>query len=393
MLNLCNCSPLEFQKRIKNKKLYLFGAGRVLQYLVQMYCGNKEIEKIIDNNPAVLGKKIFAWNQQIEVINIEMFKKEIGSCSKNDLILWITPSFQGFDILEQLDQISAFDGIECYLTHLLRYYPVNHEKLEFTQGIQNQIPKKIHYCWLGGKTIPAHLQCYIDGWKALCPDYEIILWNESNYDFTKNLYMKQALEKKAWGFVTDCARLDLLYENGGIYLDVDVELVQKPDKLMNDGAFFGFGCTGINLGAGFGCCKGHTFVKQLRDYYEGIKFINDDGSLNTLPCVAHQHPVFSSYGFDITDKYQKINDVVLYPSSVMADSGIDEIEGLITENTFGIHHSQLSWIKESEREKFMRMKKEIKRRLEYSNNQNLRGGVTYNSNFVNCSAPYLEVAA
>ena len=78
------------------------------------------------------------------------------------------------------------------------------------------IPKVIHYCWFGGNPIPEKDRRYIEGWKEKCPDYEIIEWNERNYDVSKNKYMAQAYEEKKWGFVSDYARLDLVYQYGGI---------------------------------------------------------------------------------------------------------------------------------------------------------------------------------
>ena len=84
------------------------------------------------------------------------------------------------------------------------------------------IPKVIHYCWFGGNPLPKELQDYIDTWKEKCPNYEIKCWNESNYDYTKNEYMKQAFEKGKWGFVSDYVGYDVVYKYGGIYLDTDV---------------------------------------------------------------------------------------------------------------------------------------------------------------------------
>ena len=74
------------------------------------------------------------------------------------------------------------------------------------------IPKIIHYCWVGNKSKPQSVLYCIESWKKFCPDYEIREWNESNYDFNKNVYMKQAYEAKKWGFVPDYARLDIVYQ-------------------------------------------------------------------------------------------------------------------------------------------------------------------------------------
>ena len=100
------------------------------------------------------------------------------------------------------------------------------------------IPKKIHYCWVGGAPKPESVLVCINSWKKYCPDYEIIEWNETNYDFTKNKYMQQAYENKKWGFVPDYARLDIIYEHGGIYLDTDVEIIKSFDVAIS--SIYGF---------------------------------------------------------------------------------------------------------------------------------------------------------
>ena len=96
------------------------------------------------------------------------------------------------------------------------------------------IPKKIHYCWFGGAPKSKLAKKCIKSWKRKCPDYEIIEWNESNYDVTKIPFMKEAYDAKKWGFVPDYARLDIIYNNGGIYLDTDVEIVKSLDDLLSD---------------------------------------------------------------------------------------------------------------------------------------------------------------
>ena len=95
------------------------------------------------------------------------------------------------------------------------------------------IPKVIHYCWFGGNEMSALEKKCIESWKTQCPDYEIIRWDETNYDVTKNLYMQQAYAAKKWAFVSDYARLDILYQHGGFYLDTDVELLQSLDAQEN----------------------------------------------------------------------------------------------------------------------------------------------------------------
>lgn len=83
------------------------------------------------------------------------------------------------------------------------------------------IPKIIHYCWFGGNPLPTDVKRCIESWKKMCPDYEIKRWDESNFDVNAHPFTKAAYEAKAWAFVSDYARLKVVCDNGGIYLDVD----------------------------------------------------------------------------------------------------------------------------------------------------------------------------
>ena len=84
------------------------------------------------------------------------------------------------------------------------------------------IPKVIHYCWFGGNPKNEVIEKCIDSWKRYCPDYKIIEWNESNYNIVKHPFMKKAYDAKKWAFVSDYARVDILNQYGGVYLDTDV---------------------------------------------------------------------------------------------------------------------------------------------------------------------------
>ena len=72
------------------------------------------------------------------------------------------------------------------------------------------IPKIIHYCWFGRNPIPERDQKCIASWRKYCPDYQIIQWNEDNYDVSQIPYMKEAYDSQRWGFVPDYARMDIV---------------------------------------------------------------------------------------------------------------------------------------------------------------------------------------
>lgn len=83
------------------------------------------------------------------------------------------------------------------------------------------IPKLIHYCWFGGKPIPEEYQRYIETWKKYLPDYEIIRWDENNFDVHCNDFVEKAYQAKKWAFVSDFARFKILFERGG-YISIQM---------------------------------------------------------------------------------------------------------------------------------------------------------------------------
>ncbi len=131
------------------------------------------------------------------------------------------------------------------------------------------IPHKIHYFWFGsGEKSKEVIKC-IDSWKKNCPDFEIIEWNETNYDIHKHPFMEKAYEEKKWAFVSDYARLDILYNIGGIYLDTDVEVIKDLAPLCSNEAYMGFESPElVNDGHGFGCSPGMEIFKEMLDVYD-----------------------------------------------------------------------------------------------------------------------------
>ena len=208
------------------------------------------------------------------------------------------------------------------------------------------IPKIIHFCWLGSKPLTPLAEKCIASWKRHCPDYTIMMWNESNYDFTKHPYMKQALDAKKWGFVPDYARLDIVYSHGGIYLDTDVEMLKSPDPLLNNKFYAGFESSGIiNLGQGFGAVAGHSLLKKLMTDYDNYSFFNLDGSLNLLPSPQIQTKFLKEYYHlsDDTSEIQYFEDATIYPKQYFCPEILPRGIWNVTSNTFSIHHYAASW--------------------------------------------------
>lgn len=212
------------------------------------------------------------------------------------------------------------------------------------------IPKKIHYCWFGGNPLPELVQKCIASWRRFCPDYEIVEWNESNYDVTKNAYMHQAYQSGRWGFVPDYARLDIIYTHGGIYLDTDVELIRSPDELLELEAFAGVEQNSeyVALGLGFGAVKGHPAIREMRDYYENISFIKD-GEPDLTPAPKINSEALRALGYVFSEQPTAVCGMTVLPSEYFCPVNYDTDELTVTEKTYSIHHYTASWYDESQR--------------------------------------------
>lgn len=208
------------------------------------------------------------------------------------------------------------------------------------------IPKKIHYCWFGGNPKPKLAKKCFRSWKKYCPGYEIIEWNEGNYDLSAApLYVRQAYEAKKWAFVTDYVRLQAVYEQGGIYLDTDVELRNSLDPLLINRAYFGFeDGMYVNTGVGFGAEQGHPILWEMMEDYRDIPFICEDGSFDLTPCPNRNTEAFLRNGLQQDNSMQMLEgDVRILPSDYLNPKQWKTGEILITKNTISIHHFGASW--------------------------------------------------
>lgn len=206
------------------------------------------------------------------------------------------------------------------------------------------IPKKIHYCWVGEKPLSELAKKCIASWKKYCPDYEIIEWNETNYDFQKNEYMREAYKNKVWGFVPDYARLDIIYEHGGIYLDTDVEIIKSFDEILECSGFAGMEKVGqVNLGQGFGAEAHNEMIKKMRDMYEEMIFVNDKDYLATHASPVFQTKFLKERGMKDVIEIQQVDDFFIYPMEYFCPKDIDTGVETITKNTFSVHHFDGSW--------------------------------------------------
>ena len=226
------------------------------------------------------------------------------------------------------------------------------------------IPKIIHYCWFGGNEKPALAEKCIKSWKKYCPDYQIIEWNEENYDISASpLYVRQAYEAKKWAFVTDYVRLDVVYRHGGIYLDTDVELKKNLDTLLEFPGYFGFEeGTYVATGLGFGAEKELPLIKELMADYQQIPFIREDGSFDTTSCPVRNTQVFLRHGLVRDDSRQVLDDgVLILPSRYLCPISYENGQKNIVRDTISVHWFQASWQTAEQKEKHKKITAKVRR--------------------------------
>lgn len=207
------------------------------------------------------------------------------------------------------------------------------------------IPKKIHYCWFGDKDLPEDVRKYIDTWKKYCPDYEIIEWNEKNFDITQNQYCKEAYESKKWAFVSDYARLKVLHDYGGIYMDTDVEVVKPLDDLLQYNWFSGFESEERIPTGTIGACWNSIVIKMLLDYYNNRHFIKNDGGFDLTTNVEVMTKLLKEkYKVQLNNTRQIFGDNnLLLPFDYLCAKSFFTGEINKTENTYTIHHFKGTW--------------------------------------------------
>lgn len=214
------------------------------------------------------------------------------------------------------------------------------------------IPKVIHYCWFGRNPLPKSAQKCIASWKKFFPDYEIKEWNEDNFDVRMMPYTAEAYDVKKFAFVSDVARFWVLYNEGGLYFDTDVEVIKPMDDIVAKGPFMGVETPAIEgfqkptvaPGLGLGAEKGMDFYKEILDYYANQHFLDKmTGKPFADTIVTHTTKLLSEKGLVSTNEIQSTAGLWIYPKEYF--NPLEDATGIlnVVACTCSIHWYSKTW--------------------------------------------------
>ena len=218
------------------------------------------------------------------------------------------------------------------------------------------IPKIIHYCWFGGKPLPSSAIKCIDSWKKFFPNYEIKEWNENNFDIDINLYVKEAYNAKKYAFVSDYARLWILYHYGGLYFDTDVEVIKSFDDIVDRGPFMGIEngayitingkdrVPSVAPGLGIGANANLSIYNIMMREYEKDRFLCDDGNYNLKTIVQRTTNILYEYGYRGSNTIEEVCNIWIYPSDFFCPYSQYTGKLSLTSNSRSIHHYDGTWL-------------------------------------------------
>ena len=218
------------------------------------------------------------------------------------------------------------------------------------------IPKIIHYCWFGSEK-PKKIKRCIESWKINLPDYEIIEWNQDNFNVNELQYSQDAYAAGKYAFVSDVARVKALVEYGGIYLDTDVIVYKSFDSILNHRCVFGFE-EGSFVATSFMASEpNHPIMKRFYDNYKTSLFYDKDGNIIPVTNVIKLTQMLDEYGLRRTNMLQKLeDDIIVYPQEYFSPYDYGNCIHNNTPNTICEHLFYVSWMPWT-----VRVKKNIKK--------------------------------
>jgi len=225
-----------------------------------------------------------------------------------------------------------------FYSDLYKHYFKNKfsQQIPYNQKLQSNIPKILHFCWFGGNPYPDLMKKCIASWEEFLPEYELKLWNEDSFPIETYRFTKEAYENKKYAFVSDFVRLHALYNEGGIYMDTDVEIIKPLDVFLHHGVFSGYESDHLISTGLMGAKKQHPWIALLLNWYDNRHFQKYDATTANTRIISKITAL--NYGVKLNGQYFILkDDVHMYPANYFCP------RETLTENSYCIHHFAGSW--------------------------------------------------
>ncbi len=333
---------------LKTKDIICWGSGKHFRNITFPFLRKSGLIESLIGFAGVSGK------EPVEFLNhsyIMFGKEELAEMDSSKTIILVAVA--GYEeILAQLraePRLAKFEAVpSIYLEALyedILLLSVNKPPLNYHKHDRPLIPKIIHAMWFSGDPMPELYRRCLNSWKKYAPDYEIKIWNLETYKPGHCLFFEQAIEHRNWAFASDYARADLLRRYGGIYMDLDVEMLRPIDDLLYNDAYMSFeSLDRIECGSGMGARPGHPIIQEICESYENRPYLKADGTWDNSTCPVRYTQVIERHGLKKDGGFQQVEDITVYPFEVLTGKSFDT--GIIynTELSYTVHHHNGSWI-------------------------------------------------
>jgi mannosyltransferase OCH1-like enzyme len=261
------------------------------------------------------------------------------------LLFPIIASHHCFAARETIDtnEFPLFAPFERFLPHVNTKVPIIaliktlYERNCLSRALLREkprIPKIIHQIWLGGP-VPERFKAWMQTWKTMHPDWRYVLWTDDHIRSFSPRIQELLSKTRNLGQKADILRYEILYQFGGLYVDVDFEC-RLPFDLLHHCYDFYAGCTAseecvIIVNALMACAPHHPIMKAVT---ESIKEVRPESNFDICD---------STGPFYLTRIFEKValsspGKNIIFPPTFFYPMKDD-----IKPETFGIHYWTASW--------------------------------------------------
>ncbi|MCR5673644.1 MAG: hypothetical protein K6F87_08030 [Lachnospiraceae bacterium] len=344
----------EYFESLKTKDIICWGSGKHFRNITCPFLCKSGLIENLKGFTGTRGKKTV----EISGRSYDTFGKEelAGKDSDKTVILVAVNGYR--EILSQIGSDVRLAGFEVvpsvYLESLyedMLLLSVNKPPMNYRKNDRPMIPKIIHAIWFSDDPMPELYKRCLKSWEKHASDYEIKIWNMETYKPDRCLFFEQATEAGNMAFASDYARADLLRRYGGIYMDLDVEMLRPIDDLLYNDAYMSFeSLDRIECGSGMGAKPAHPIIQEICESYETRPYFKADGTWDNSTCPVRYTKVIEKHGLIKDGGFQQVEDITVYPFEVLTGKSFDTGIVYNTELSYTVHHHNGSWIPDHARQ-------------------------------------------